>query len=61
VTGSERYLIALNFGAAPQALALPAGIRQAQVMLSTAPGQVAAPAAASLALRPNEGLLLRIG
>ena len=56
--GSEEVIVALNFSDQPQSLRLP---EAARVLLSTHPEREAAPGAGPLALRPNEGAVLRIG
>ena len=57
--GSSRYLVALNLGEADQQFTAPGALDGAAVVLSTELDREG-PAGAVLALRPNEGLLVRL-
>lgn len=57
--GDERYLVVLNFTGEPKTMDLPEGMGEPEVILSTCMDQPDAVTGGRLAIRSNEGLLLR--
>ncbi len=58
--GAERYLVALNFSAKPQAVVLDTEAVQAEVVLSTHLDRLGVEPLMNLQLRANEGVVLRL-
>ncbi len=59
--GAHRYLVVLNFGTGEHTLDLTQSGQQAEIAVSTAMERAGAVNLADLRVRPNEGLLIRIG
>jgi oligo-1,6-glucosidase len=58
--GDDAFLIVLNFGAQGQQLSLSVAQRRAEIVLSTRMDVAGAVDPASLFLRPNEGIIVRL-
>jgi alpha-glucosidase len=56
--GEDRFVVVLNFSAEPQTVELPAQYARAELVLSTLPE--ASSSLSPIALRPSEGLLIRV-
>ena len=59
--GAERLMVALNLGHEARTIALPYGCAGRRASLSTCLDHDEAPVQGSLALRPDEGVMLKLG
>ena len=60
-SGSQGFLVAINFSDQSRFLKLPDSMQGGQIILSTVPGESSNTEATGLRLRPHEGILLKLG